>query len=191
MTEEGEELCVYFGHYDYSGVAASISSGGHIYLMDYADYKPKKYPLTGSVLSSGTSTMNFLQALGVIMDVTDLCLTDSSYVDNCELPLGIARIAVGRDTWYESLGFAVLNQRDIDFRNYLGRHLPSIDVLVETSKLMLNRNHKPGLEMRKAANHLVNRADLRVLIDMFSNMEYYKKNPGWDFLQKWGSEWGL
>jgi len=185
-----DELEVYFGHYKDSRAAASIDADGYVWLMGYASNKPWSYPKTGSVISSGTSTMMFLQALGVIMNVPGFYLTDSSKVGGCELPLAIARIAVGRDTWYESFGFTVEEPDDQDFREKLGPELQDMPLLVDASKLMLNQRHDPSPQLSKAVNVLVNRADLAALIKKFQGVQYEKPNPGRDFLENWRSLWG-
>ncbi len=192
LRPEGAGLYVYFGDFvEVNHVAAYIRKSGKVNLRKYANNRPTDYPRTGSVLSSGTSTMNFLKALAVLMGVQTLQLTDISHVPGCLLPLAFARIAVGRPTWYESLGFTIESRYGQSFRRSLGKYLQSQPVLVEACQLMFNERFTPRPDLYEAVNYLSEQFVFKYLAERFGGIEYSMPNPGLSFLTAWRAGYGI
>jgi len=128
---------VCFGDCRVEDAAASIDSSGLMYLGGYRKHRPADYPNTGSVLSTGASTVLFLQALGVIMEVGQLRLVDTDCVPGTDFPVAFSRMALGWITWYESFGFSVGTPEKLDYRIRLGQYLESIPPLLVVARTLV------------------------------------------------------
>ncbi len=182
VDEAGTWLAVCFGHCSFASSAASINDHGEVELIDYAVRRPSSYPRSGSVLSSGTSTMRFLQALSVLMGVENLHLTDASYVPKCLFPLAFARMAVGQPTWYESLGFVIKNAKAHERRDSYACYLQSRPEVVSACEVMFDQRFEAPPSLYDAVNYLSHRDDIHIMAVRFGSIQYSMRNPGQGFL---------